>query len=79
MTGEGWVHGIEKYLLESRLSASGMGDNAVKLGAVRSSPGIYLTTEENSGKPQLGESLMKAVRQVIASNEVSYLRMRSVG
>ena len=31
------------------------------LGAVHRSPGIYLTAEENPGKPQLGDCLMKAV------------------
>jgi hypothetical protein len=46
-------------------------------GAVhRSSP---FTTEENPGKPQLGERLMKNVQPVIASNGVPYLLMRSVG
>jgi hypothetical protein len=46
----------------------------MKLGAVHKSPGIYLSAEENPGKPQLGDRLMK----VIASNGVSYLQMSSV-
>ena len=37
-------------------------------GAVDRSLGIYLTAEENPGKPQLGDRLMKAVRPVIDSN-----------
>ena len=40
--------------------------------------GIYLTTEENPEKRQLGDLLIKAVRSVIASNGVSYLHMTSV-
>ena len=43
------------------------------------SPGIYLTTEENPGKLQLENRLMKTVSPIIASNEVPYLQMRSVG
>ena len=39
---------------------------------------ISLTTEENLGKPQLGNRLMKAVRSGIASNVVPYLQMRSI-
>ena len=34
------------------------GDNEMIPVAVHRSPGIYLTTEENHGKPQLGDSLM---------------------
>ena len=49
--------------------ANDKGDK-MKLGAVHRFPGIYLTTEENPGKPQLGDGLMKAVRVVIASNGV---------
>ena len=37
----------------------------MKLGAVCRC-GIYFTGEENSGKPQLGDLLMKVVRRVIA-------------
>ena len=48
-------------------------DNEMIPGAVRRSP------EENPGKPQLRDRLPKAVRQVIASNGVFYLQMRSVG
>ena len=35
------------------------GDNEMILGAVHSSPGICLTYEENPGKPQLGDRLMR--------------------
>ena len=34
-------------------------DNETIQGAVRRSPGIYLTDEEIPGKPQLGDRLMK--------------------
>ena len=47
-------------------------------GAVHRSPGIYLTTEENFGEPQLRDSLMKTIGPVIASSGVPYLQMRSV-
>ena len=40
-------------------------------------PGIYLTAEENSEKPHLGDRLMKSMRIVIASNGVLYLKMTS--
>ena len=63
----------------SRLSADFNGDNAIKPGSVHISPGIYLMTEENPIKPQLGDHLMKAVRPVIASNGVPYLQIWSVG
>ena len=36
-------------------------------------------TEENPGKPQLGDSLIKAARPGIASNEVPYYQMTTVG
>ena len=48
-------------------------------GAVHRSPGIYLMAEENPGKPQVGDCLMKVVRPVIASNAFPYFQMRSVG
>ena len=35
------------------------GDNEMILRAVHRSPGICLTAEENPGKPQLGNRLMK--------------------
>jgi hypothetical protein len=41
------------------------------------SPG--LTAEENPGKPQLKDRLMKAVPPVMSLNGVPYLQMRSVG
>ena len=34
--------------------------------AVHNSPGIYVMIEENPGKSQLGNRLMKAMRPVIA-------------
>ena len=42
------------------------GGNEVKPENVHRSPGICLTTEEDSGKLQLGDSLMKAVRPIVA-------------
>ena len=39
--------------------ANNMYDNEMILGAVDRSPGICLTAEENPGKPQLGDRLMK--------------------
>ena len=44
----------------------------------RVSPQLLLCPKENRGKPQLGNCLMKAVRPLIASNVVPYLRMRSL-
>jgi hypothetical protein len=41
--------------------------NEVKPDTVHRSPGIYLMTEENPGKTQLGGHVMSAVRPVIAS------------
>ena len=51
-----------------------MGDKEMEPGVVHRSPGIYPTAEENSGKRQLGERLVKVVQTVIASNGVSYLQ-----
>ena len=53
------------------------GDNAVTQGAVHCSPEIWLTPEENPGKPRIGDATIKAVQSVIASNRILYLRMRS--
>ena len=64
--------------LQSRLSANYKDIENIP-GAVHRSPGIYLRTEENPGKPQLRGRLMKTVRPVIALNEVPYLQMRSPG
>ena len=47
---------------QSRLSAKDKGDNEVKLADVHWSPGIYLKAEENTGKTQQGDRLLKAVR-----------------
>ena len=49
----------------------------MKLGAVHRSRGISLA-EEKLGNSQLGDRLMKAVRSVIASNGVSYVKMMFV-
>ena len=38
-----------------RLPANDKGDNEMIPGAVHRSPGIYLTAEDNRGKPQLGD------------------------
>ena len=59
----------------SRLSAN---DSDTIPGPVHRSPGIYLRAEENPGKPQLGDRLMKTVRTVI-SNGVPYFKEKSVG
>ena len=40
---------------------------------------IYLKAEEIPGNCQLGDSVMKDVRSVIASNGFSCLQMRSLG
>jgi hypothetical protein len=40
---------------QSRLSANDKGDNEMTPMAVHRSPHILLTTEENSGGPQLGD------------------------
>ena len=48
-------------------------------GVVHRSPGIYHTAEENPGKPQLGNHLMKTLRSVIASNGFPCLQMMPVG
>ena len=49
---------------QSYLSTNGKGDEMIP-GAVQRSPGICLMADENLGKPQLGDRLMKAVRTVI--------------
>ena len=59
---------------QSRLSVN----VKVKQGAVRIFPDICHTVEENPGKLQLGDHLMKAVQPVISSNGVPYFKMRSV-
>ena len=64
---------------QSCLSANDKGDNEVTTGAVHRSPGISLKAEENPGKSQLRDNLIKAVLPVINSNGVPYLQMRSVG
>jgi hypothetical protein len=58
---------------QSFLSPNDKGDNRMKLGTAHRSPGIYLTAEENPGKPQLEDHLMKSVQPVIVSNKVFYL------
>ena len=42
------------------------------------SPDIYLMAEENPGKLQLGDRLIKSVQPVI-SNVVPYLQITSIG
>ena len=63
----------------SRLSLNDKGYNEVKPGTLDISLDIYLMAEKKTGKPQLGDRVMKAVRQVIASNGAFYLQMTSVG
>ena len=50
------------------------GDNEMLPRAVHRS-GIYLTAEENAGKPHLGDRLTKAVRLVIVLNERHYINI----
>ena len=57
---------------QSRLSANVKGDNEMMQGDVLRSPGMCLMAAENTGKPQLGDSMVKAVRPVIASNGGSF-------
>ena len=52
---------------QSRLSVNDEGPNEMILGTVYRSPGIYLTAEENLGKHQQEDRLMRAVRPVIVS------------
>ena len=51
--------------LPRHLVANDKSNNEMIPGAVYRYPDIYLTTEENPGKPQLGDHLMKAVHRVI--------------
>ena len=61
--------------LQSRPSANDRGNNKMIQGPVH-----RFTAEENTGKSQLGDLLMKAVRPAIASNGgVPYHQMTSVG
>ena len=61
-----------------RLSVNDKSDNEMIPGAVQGSSGIYLTAEENPRKPQLGDSLIKAVQPAIFSKGIPYLQTRSV-
>ena len=63
---------------QSHLSANDNGDNEMTQKAVHRFASICLAAEENPGKPHLGDSKLKAVRPVVVSNGVPYLRMRSV-
>ena len=54
-------------------------DEEMEPGTVHRFLGIYFKAMEILGKPQLGDSLLKAVLPVIASNGVPYLQMTSVG
>ena len=64
---------------QSRLLVNDKGNNEMNPRAVYRSPRIYLTAKENTGKPQLGDFLTKAVRQAIALNGVPYFQMTSIG
>ena len=61
------------------MSANDKCNNYVKSGAAHRSPGIYFEVEENPGKPQLGDRLMKVVRKNHRLNEIPYLQMTSAG
>ena len=52
----------------SRQSANDKGDTGLEPGVEHRSPGINFRTEENSGKPQLGDRLMNAVLQINVQN-----------
>ena len=58
--------------------ANNRDDNGVIPGAAQRSD-IYLTAEENAGKPQGMRTSIKGVRPVIASNWIPYVQKRSVG
>ena len=58
---------------QSRKSANDKVDNKMIPGVVPRSPDIYLTAQGKSGKPLLGDRLMKAAQSVIDSNGVPYL------
>ena len=62
----------------SRQSPNDKGDNEVKPRALHRSPGNCLKAEENHGKPQLGDRLIRDVWPVIASNGVTRLQLKSV-
>ena len=64
---------------QSSLSAKDNCGNEMKPGAIHRSPGIYLTADENPGRSQLGDRLIKATRPVISSYVVFYLQMTSAG
>ena len=60
--------------------ANNKGDNENIPGAVHRSPGICLKAEENSGKPQLEDCLMKGLCEQSSHNYgIPYPEMRSVG
>ena len=50
---------------QSSLSDNNKGDNEKMMEVMHRSTGIFLMTEENSGKPQLGDRLIKVVLLVI--------------
>ena len=70
---------FSQVLHQSHLWDNVNGDNEVKPRAVHVSPGIYLTAQENSGKPELGEPLKALRPHSYISNVVFYLQMRLVG
>ena len=51
----------QRPLSPSVANDKGKGNIEVILGAVHRSPGICLTAEENSRKPELGDHLMKGL------------------
>ena len=52
---------LSRMSRQSLLPANDKGDNSMMPRAVHRSPGTYLKAEENPGKPQLGDSLMKGL------------------
>ena len=70
---------LPRVSCQSHQSANDKANNEMKLEAGHRSPGIEFTAEENIGKPRLGACLIKALRPVIASTELTHIKMTSVG
>ena len=66
MTSSGFLTkgDLPRVSRQSFLSTNDVGDNEMIPGAVHRSPDIYLMAEDNLGKPQLGDRLMKAANGV---------------
>ena len=60
------------------MAANDKNENEVILAPVHRSLGIYLTAQEKSGKPQLGDRLLKVVRPDVAANGIPYFQIMSL-